>query len=136
VSGEGDTQSTTHDDHRWFDGTTSSIRAARQFALQLLPRGLRQAGDVALLVSELATNAVVHARSHYRVSVRVESATIVVGVTDHSPVMPIRRSVDPTSADGGRGLVLVESLASRWGVEPIAGNGKTTWFEIDQRSPN
>ena len=84
----------------------------------------------ALLVSEVATNAVLHA---YGPEIHVEvSATphhLRVEVLDGSPDLPLpRRAGD--GAENGRGLALVEALASGWGVTSTA-DGKTFWFTIE-----
>jgi anti-sigma regulatory factor (Ser/Thr protein kinase) len=82
---------------------------------------------VALLVSELATNAIIHVGQPFDVWVSVTPRRARIGVDDRSPVLP---SLTPTSQEtlGGRGLSLVASLAKRWRVEPT-GLGKTIWFE-------
>lgn len=85
---------------------------------------------LSLLVSELATNAVLHARTSFAVRVTMTAKAIRVSVTDGSPMLPEKRNhsfLHPT----GRGLHLVDSLSDRWGVllEPP---GKTVWFELDR----
>ncbi|WP_330308157.1 MULTISPECIES: ATP-binding protein [unclassified Streptomyces] len=88
--------------------------------------------DVALVVAELAANAVLHGRVRgrdFRVRlvlrdglVRVEVAD---GRTDRLPVL--RASAD----EGGRGLLLVAATAERWGVEPRTGAPyKVVWAEV------
>lgn len=110
-------------------------RQARHFALGLL-RGWRieqccrltVASDVAIVVSELATNAVRHARSGFTVSVllahdalriRVEDARPLAGAPGDPPL--------PVSPDHGLGLV--DAVSARWGVQPADG-GKTVWAEL------
>ncbi len=85
---------------------------------------------VALLVSELATNALVHGDGQVRVRVLPRDAGIRVEVGDASPRVPARRTPDLTD-EGGRGIALVEALASAWGVKPSPDRGKTVWFELD-----
>ena len=82
-----------------------------------------------LLTSELVTNAVIHAGSPTELCVSVLDGSVRVEVTDHAADRPVlgRRSVDATE---GRGLVIVNDLADRWGVVPIPDNGKTVWFEL------
>jgi len=84
--------------------------------------------DVVTLVSELATNAVIHARTPYTIVVSRYGDTVRVGVRDLSAVIPRRRAygVDATT---GRGLRLVATIASDWGVEAESG-GKVVWFEV------
>jgi anti-sigma regulatory factor (Ser/Thr protein kinase) len=81
-----------------------------------------------LLVSELVTNAVVHARTDVTLHVAVRRGVLRIEVTDGSPVVPSARR--PTALTGtGRGLQLVDHLADRWGVVK-ARKGKTIWFEL------
>jgi anti-sigma regulatory factor (Ser/Thr protein kinase) len=93
-------------------------------------RGHLPVGDVAdaveLMVSELVTNAVVHARSGVEMTLEELSDRTRVEVCDDSARLPETR--DPTEA-GGRGLLVVEALADRWGVQRLDG-GKAIWFEV------
>jgi anti-sigma regulatory factor (Ser/Thr protein kinase) len=91
------------------------------------------AGDVVetveLLTSEVITNALVHARSAPELAVRVRPQVVRVEVVDGSPVVPIRRSIE-AEALSGRGIAIVDSLASSWGVTDLSPDGKTVWFEV------
>jgi hypothetical protein len=71
----------------------------------------------------------VHAHSPLRLQLRGTGSFLRVAVTDESPRLPAPRNQEPL-AEGGRGLRLVELLASRWGVEPLP-LGKRIWFEVD-----
>ncbi|MEJ5915487.1 ATP-binding protein [Pseudokineococcus sp. 1T1Z-3] len=82
----------------------------------------------ALLTSELTTNAVLHARGEVVVRVELESDLVRVEVTDRSSATPSVR-VPRLDSPGGRGLVLVEALSSRWGTRMVRG-GKGVWFEL------
>jgi anti-sigma regulatory factor (Ser/Thr protein kinase) len=84
--------------------------------------------DAQLLVTELATNAVVHARSTFSVVARAKESGICVSVRDASPVEPTLRDHSPT-APSGRGLHLVAALSANWGVE-VTADGKTVWAEL------
>ena len=107
--------------------------AARQHVASTLRR-LERADLVdvsALAVTELATNAALHARTPVTVAVQLLPGDQVrIEVGDGSPVMPREHPRRPTSAVG-RGLRLVESLGS-WGVEPVVEQGrvigKVVWF--------
>jgi anti-sigma regulatory factor (Ser/Thr protein kinase) len=81
-----------------------------------------------LLTSELATNAVLHAQGEVVVRVQVGPDLLTVTVTDTSPRTPALRT-PRLDATGGRGLVLVEALSSRWGSRLVRG-GKAVWFEL------
>ncbi len=104
--------------------------AARRFVLDTLT-DLDAAGacdDAVALVSELATNAVIHARTVYTVAVSRAGDTVRVGVQDRSAVIPRRRAYG-LDATTGRGLRLVATLASNWGIH-AESDGKTVWFEM------
>lgn len=89
---------------------------------------------ILLLVSELVTNAVVHAgpaTGDRDIVLTVDRANGVVHVevSDRDPTLPVRG--EPASGDpAGRGLRLVDALASDWGVIPCDG-GKVVWFEVE-----
>jgi anti-sigma regulatory factor (Ser/Thr protein kinase) len=83
---------------------------------------------VQLVVSELATNAVRHAHTSYRVCIQQLDGVVRVEVTDGGARMP-RLQYGGRSAIGGRGLVLVDNIATAWGVSPHA-TGKTVWADI------
>jgi anti-sigma regulatory factor (Ser/Thr protein kinase) len=108
----------------------SSARRARRHVVEVLERaGLPGHADVAaLLVSELVTNALLHARSAVTLRVDTGPTTVRVEVADASPRQLNRRRYSPESSTG-RGLLLLEELASRWGVDPRTG-GKAVWFEL------
>lgn len=81
-----------------------------------------------LLVSELVTNAVLHARTSITLQVRRTESGVRIEVIDASPRSPQPRDYSD-QATTGRGLTLVESLAAAWGMEPH-DRGKTVWFEL------
>ena len=118
-----------------FEQDTQSPRAARRFVTQALTGWDDDEGDltdtVTLLVSELVTNAVVHAGSEVEVMVQLTLTAARVEVTDASAdaVAPRDAGADE---DSGRGLALVGSLARRWGIRPAPGGGKTVWFEVER----
>lgn len=90
---------------------------------------------VRLLVSEVVTNAVLHARSPVEVSIGVHDTHVRVEVEDESPEAPLIRYPEPTSATG-RGLQFLEQLASRWGWHGVDEGrpGKRVWFEVSRSS--
>jgi len=87
--------------------------------------------DAELLVSELVTNAVLHARSATRVTIDHDGTTVRIAVCDDSPTRPRLRDYGPEAVTG-RGLVIVDRIARRWGVDP-SDDGKCVWFEIEDR---
>jgi anti-sigma regulatory factor (Ser/Thr protein kinase) len=93
-----------------------------------VPLTAERFGDLELLAAEVITNAVRHSRAVCVVVVRWDGARVRVEVSDMHPGLPTPRR--PSSdAEVGRGLVLVEALATRWGTGLRPG-GKVVWFEI------
>ncbi len=88
----------------------------------------RAVEDAQLVISELATNAVVHARSALTVRVLPGRGSVRLSIDDTSEAAPVRRRRDP-AAQSGRGLWIVGTLAERWGVEYRDG-AKTVWAEL------
>ena len=108
----------------------ASAAAARRFVTDTLAAwGHDDAVDIAiLLVSELVTNSILHARSDVDLIVTEDDGRLRVEVRDASPEAPTVRSYDTTSITG-RGLAMVQSFAARWGVQPLPA-GKAVWFEL------
>jgi len=84
--------------------------------------------DAVLLVSELVTNSVIHGGPPVVVAVDCDGEALRVRVRDGSPVLPARRAADDGD-EGGRGLALVDTLSSDWGVDPQP-DGKHVWFAL------
>jgi anti-sigma regulatory factor (Ser/Thr protein kinase) len=79
------------------------------------------ADDLTLIVSELATNAVTHTKSsEIEVSLYLTGEQVSVAVTDQSAYRTLSARQAGADAEGGRGLVLVEALATRWESFPTA----------------
>jgi anti-sigma regulatory factor (Ser/Thr protein kinase) len=107
-----------------------AIRAARRFVDRTLTGwgepDVRE--DAAIVVSELATNAVRHAVSPFRVTVSRRGGTVRISVRDAGSGLPeIRRPAAETT--NGRGLALVAALCSSWGVDR-ASDGKVVWADV------
>ncbi len=92
---------------------------------------LLEDGDVELLATETATNAVRHAGTTATVIVRYLGDRVRVEVGDGSTALPQVRTA-ALEETGGRGLSLVETLSSRWGVTRTVG-GKRVWFEVSTK---
>ena len=109
----------------------STREARRRVSSALESRHLVDvATTVALVVTELATNAVLHARTPFEVRVDVRDRLVRVEVHDAMGRSPVRRYFSDTAASG-RGLRLIEALCDAWGVEPDPdGGGKTVWAEV------
>jgi anti-sigma regulatory factor (Ser/Thr protein kinase) len=108
----------------------TSAAEARRFvarALRSVEPSVREVG--VLLASELVTNALLYAQGRITVRVTPVDHAWRVGVHDGSPTVVAPRQVG-LQATSGRGLALVEQLASSWGVEVDHGQGKEVWFEV------
>lgn len=131
-SAAGDPMGRVHwaDVTRTFAGRREDTRAARGFVLGMLGpwRGEQLAADTALVVTELATNAVVHAGSAFSVSLTLSGGAIRISVGDTLPLGP-RGADQKLTAAPGHGLGVVAALATRWGVETVPG-GKAIWAEL------
>ena len=84
---------------------------------------------VEVLISELATNAVRHARTPFTVALAWDGLTLRVEVRDGSSLAPRPYLADDPDREGGRGLLLVDAVAQDWGVN-LHHQGKTVWFTI------
>ncbi|MCK9927676.1 SpoIIE family protein phosphatase [Frankia sp. Mgl5] len=114
------------------DATPDAVAYARRVATRALSgtRWQAIASDVALVVSELATNAVLHGSVPVYVRLRSGTSVIRVEVSDGSRAEPVRPPPDGGGLTG-RGMALVAFTATRWGVEPDHG-GKTVWAELGE----
>jgi PAS domain S-box-containing protein len=115
---------------RQFPPEPASVRAARRMIRDsLLAAGRDDLVETAeLLVSEIVTNALVHAGTPIEVAFSFVDGGLRVEVADGSPHAPAARGYGP-SAGTGRGLMLLEELVDDWGVV-AEGPGKTVWFQI------
>jgi anti-sigma regulatory factor (Ser/Thr protein kinase) len=123
----------------------SSVRRARNVVRAWLAEyGLQDRTDtVELLVSELATNAVRHAPGRYRLTLALNAGLLRCTVADEGPDLPPDgpdRNADAhhpdADAESGRGLLLVDALADRWGSGRVESDvGKEVWFELKVEVP-
>jgi anti-sigma regulatory factor (Ser/Thr protein kinase) len=115
---------------RTFGASEESVGKARRFVSRLvsdLPGELRD--EVSLMVSELTTNALVHASSGFDVDVDRSDAALTISVTDRGDGTPAIQS--PSSSEPhGRGLRIVEALSDDWGIGSSTEAGKTVWFRM------
>lgn len=121
---------------RTFASSEMSIGAARRFVTGFVadaPVDVRE--SVALMVSELATNALVHAAGGFDVTVERNDTTLLVSVSDRGEDgMP--QMHEPTATEPhGRGLRLVDALCEEWGVAATGEEGKAVWFRISLQEP-
>src|SRR5437868_15044240 len=103
-----------------FSPTPSGARAARHFVqAALCDLGPDVCHVATLLTSELATNAILHARTDFVVAVSRRGDAVRVAVRDEDPSLPdLQRPM--LDGETGRGLVTVDALADAWGIEPGA----------------
>jgi PAS domain S-box-containing protein len=115
-------------------GDPRSAREARVFVQRALEsQGLGRWSDAACLaVSEMVTNAVLHAHTDLTLTVHVDSGGARVEVRDYSPVLPSPRHYDE-QATTGRGMDLVAAVTTTHGITPVP-NGKIVWFTVDDRA--
>jgi anti-sigma regulatory factor (Ser/Thr protein kinase) len=111
----------------------TSAGRARAFVTDML--ALWDCDDVdeiaGLLTSEVVTNAIRHAGGELVVEVSLQADTLRVSTTDLDPLWPQPIRASPHDSHG-RGLLMVDSLARRWGVESRTA-GKVVWFEVSVR---
>ncbi|MCQ0024978.1 ATP-binding protein [Streptomyces somaliensis DSM 40738] len=126
----------------------SSTRRGARLA-RLLATGQLRTWDVSpatteraeQIVAELAANAALHGRVRgrdFRLALRLDTATGTLRIAvsdargDRLPVL-VTAPLPEENAESGRGLLLVDALADRWGTEPYPPAGKTVWAELDRR---
>lgn len=109
-----------------FEPTPDAVAAARRAVRRWLDETALASfvDEVLLVVSELATNAAMHAGTAFYVHAHHAHGVVRIGVHDGSMTLPLLRAAGPA---GGRGLALVESVASAWGADPLPGAGKVVW---------
>jgi anti-sigma regulatory factor (Ser/Thr protein kinase) len=118
---------------RTFAASSGSVGEARRYVAGLttdLPTSLQEA--IALMVSELSTNALVHASGDFDVDVDRTDGDIVISITDHGGGVPAVQS-PPSHEPHGRGLQIVAALSDDWGMRSGSGAGKTVWFRLSLR---
>ncbi len=108
--------------------TPATAKAARRLIAARLGDHPRY-GDLLLCVSEVVTNAVIHAHSAPTMNVTIGTDRIRFEVGDDDPAPPIRRAHD-LRAPTGRGLRILDALSLDWGVIG-AVHGKVVWFEFE-----
>lgn len=120
--------------------TRRGARLARRLAVAQLADWGRPYEDAEQIVAELAANAATHGRvpgRDFRLSVRLDATGVVrIEVADsRGDRLPVSGGRTGPDAVSGRGLVIVEALADRWGVDAGPVPRKTVWAEIDPSVP-
>ncbi|MFI1830724.1 ATP-binding protein [Streptomyces sp. NPDC020412] len=82
--------------------------------------------EAVLVVSELVTNAMKHGEGTVRLRVEHRTCQLHIAVTDNSPTRPVLRQAGDDE-EGGRGLLLVDAFAEKWGT---TSDGRTVWCTL------
>jgi anti-sigma regulatory factor (Ser/Thr protein kinase) len=121
----------------FLDPTPPAAGSARRALHGAAMFGAATEPDALLLVSELVTNSIVHAGHSGHDPIRVRAAnhgsTTRVEVCDRArgETLPTLRPAPPPLATGGRGLLLVDALSARWGMDTCE-RGTCVWFELEE----
>ena len=121
----------------FLDPTPPAAGSARRALHSAAIFGAAAEPDALLLVSELVTNSIVHAGHSGAEAIRVRAAndgsTTRVEVCDRArgDTLPAMQPEPPPFATGGRGLLLVDALAARWGMDTCE-RGTCVWFELEE----
>ncbi len=112
-------------------GESGVVPLARDFARQALYDQRAAAEDVLLVVSELVTNACLHAEGPDELLLACDNKVIRVEVSDRGSGQPAPRTPHRAGRPGGHGMFIVQRLCLDWGVVRAAGRpGKTVWAEL------
>lgn len=125
---------------RWsLEQEARSVAIARAAVADFMSRADPEADSsmVALVVSELVTNALVHA-SHDEVEdielvIELADNMIHIEVQDHDPALPVRGDPSDLEKTHGRGLSIVDQLSDDWGWNELSDNGKRVWADLTKR---
>ncbi len=124
--------------HRTFEPRERSVGEARWFVRDTLERwGIGDLKDpAALAVSELVTNAVIHAGTPAKVALTVHDGSLRLEVQDFHPdrALPLHSTPATDDAETGRGLLITSALAPAWGVE-YTRTAKSVWLSFTLTSP-
>jgi anti-sigma regulatory factor (Ser/Thr protein kinase) len=115
------------------DANVASPALARRFCDDVLCEtgcDKELVADARLVVTELVTNAVVHARTAIELDMCMTADVVRIEVTDYGVDRP---HIWARKENGGRGLPIVDALAQSWGVLDL-GSGKTVWCELPLES--
>jgi anti-sigma regulatory factor (Ser/Thr protein kinase) len=112
-----------------FPATSQGARAARMFASEVVESAGAPVDEIALVVSELAANAVLHAATPFTVALTCTDAAVTIEVEDRNPVLPQVKD-HGAAAPTGRGLHIVQQLTKEWGVKPTS-DGKVVWVTVE-----
>jgi anti-anti-sigma regulatory factor/anti-sigma regulatory factor (Ser/Thr protein kinase) len=120
--------------HRSLSATPASAAIARELVAEACDMwGLPYLLDAAeIVITELVANAVQHAGGDLRLTLTHGPRFLHLSLRDGSPVTPVRKVPDPDQGQGGRGLMLIDALATGWGSSPTP-DGKVVWATLRLR---
>jgi anti-sigma regulatory factor (Ser/Thr protein kinase) len=84
------------------------------------------------VVTELTTNAMLHAHSDSKVTIWASCDTICIAVEDRAAVLPIQRAPNALTSSG-RGLAMIAALSQQWGAD-LLDDGKVVWAELPRHA--
>jgi anti-sigma regulatory factor (Ser/Thr protein kinase) len=116
-----------------FQPEPTSLVDVRSFVTRACEQWHLDPDDLALVVlvaGELATNAVLHGRSRYELTVSHRPGTVRIEVHDTNPRLPRLAETLPTLAQSGLGLRIVERTSRSWGAAADGTGGKCVWAEV------
>jgi anti-sigma regulatory factor (Ser/Thr protein kinase) len=115
---------------RFFLPVPLAAHAVRRFVAETLESWRRPdlVDDAELVITELVSNAYLHACSPFRVVLSVRDGALRLSVHDGSHLAPVRNEAS-ADAPGGRGIGIVATLAQVWGIDPTP-DGKVVWAEL------
>jgi anti-sigma regulatory factor (Ser/Thr protein kinase) len=119
---------------REFPHSQRSVADSRRFvrdAVGDLPTEMRDA--IALMTSELATNALVHTDGGFQMTIERTEERLQVSVADRSEQLPSLLAPEPSEIHG-RGIRIVRDLSDAWGSSDESGEGKIVWFQVNLAS--
>jgi hypothetical protein len=114
-----------------FPADREQLAQVRQFVRDAVDQRHVEAAFADFVVTELATNAIVHARSAFTVRVGFTPSLVRIEVTDDSDELPKVGRHQPAI----HGLERVDRLVPDWGYAPVDGGGKMVWAEVAIRTP-
>ncbi len=120
---------------RSFEPSEASVGAARRFVAGTISDvAVGVSESVSVMVSELSTNALVHAAGGFEVIVDRSDHHVLVSVCDRGDGTPELQSPD-ASEPHGRGLRIVDALSDQWGISSTDEVGKSVWFRMSLDPP-
>ncbi|MEV4658437.1 ATP-binding protein [Micromonospora sp. NPDC049301] len=112
--------------------TVGAAREARELVMTgCLHWDVRTLAETAsIAITEMVNNVVAHARTPMTIRLAPQAGTLRVAVRDHSPLRPTFGGLAPSTRAGGRGLLLIDTMARRWGSSAVP-DGKVVWCVLD-----